>query len=106
MEGTLGDVVPSPPPMLGRPHRNVRGGPLSVPQVVAFTPREVPREVRRANLQVTVGSSERDPLGELGFGPVEAAYLHRVDLLPSPPPVPVAIPSPAWCLRQLLFRVR
>src|SRR5262249_15454352 len=68
-EGPLGERVADPPPMLGRPHRNVRAsmGP-ALPTILAFTPREAPIEVRRAELAVSVGSSERDPLAEMGFG--------------------------------------
>jgi acetoacetate decarboxylase len=105
MEGTLGERVVAPPPMLGRPHRNVRASlGLAVPKVIAFTPREEMIEVRRASLAVTVGGSERDPLAELGFGRIRAAYLYRVNLAGSLPPVPVAAVSPLWFVRQWLLR--
>lgn len=105
MEGTLEGEVADPPPMLGRPHRNVRSSMgLAVPKVIAFTPRETPISVRRAKLDVTIGGSERDPLSELGFGRVREAYLHRVNLAASFPPIPVAGVSPAWYLRQWLLR--
>jgi len=105
MEGVLGERLVDPPPMLGRPHRNVRGSlGLAIPKVLAFTPREEPVEVRRAELDVRIGGSERDPLHELGFGAVRAAYLHRVNLGASGIPVPVSAVSPAWFLRQLLLR--
>jgi acetoacetate decarboxylase len=105
MEGVLGPRVPDPPPMLGRPHRNVRSSlGLAIPKVLAFTPREEPIEVRRADLEVRIGASERDPLADLGFGRVRAAYLHRVNLGASGLPVPVSGVSPAWFLRQWLLR--
>ncbi len=106
MEGTLGARVEAPPPMLGRPHRNVRTSlGLAAPKVIAFTPREEAIEVRKAELTVTIGGSERDPLNELGFGRIRAAYLHRVNLAAGGIPVPVAAVSPLWSLRQLLLRV-
>jgi len=106
MEGTLGARVADPPPMLGRPHRNVRTSlGLALSKVIAFTPREEPVEVRRAALEVRVGSSERDPLGDLGFGAVRAAHLHRVNLGGAVPPLPVSAVSPWWSLRHLLLRV-
>jgi acetoacetate decarboxylase len=105
MEGTLCERVADPPPMLGRPHRNLRTSiGLALPTIVAFTPREVPIEVRRAELTVRVGNSERDPLGEMGFGPVRASYLHRVKLGASGIPLPCALVSPLWALRTLLLR--
>jgi acetoacetate decarboxylase len=105
MEGVLGERVEAPPPMLGRPHRNVRSSlGLAVPKVIAFTPREEVIEVRRAKLDVQIGGSERDPLSELGFGRVLSAYLHRVNLGASFLPVPVSAVSPAWHLRQWLLR--
>jgi acetoacetate decarboxylase len=107
MEGELGAEVREPPPMLGRPHRNVRGSlGLALPKVIAFTPHEEPTLVRRATAKVTVGASERDPLAELGFGAVRAAYLHRVNIR-APRfglPLPIAAVSPAWYARQLLLR--
>jgi acetoacetate decarboxylase len=107
MEGTLGERVANPPPMLGRPHRNVRSSlGLAVPKLIAFTPHEVPIEVRRADIKVTVSGSERDPLAELGFGEVISAYLHRVNLGGRGVPVPVSGVSPLWFLRQLLLRAR
>src|SRR5262249_58554228 len=81
MRGTLGATLADPPPFLGRPHRNLRCTmTLSLPRLVAFTPREQAIEVRHAELEVTIAGSERDPLHELGFGPVRAARLHRVNL--------------------------
>jgi acetoacetate decarboxylase len=105
MEGTLGDRVLDPPPMLGRPHRNVRASlGLTLPKVIAFTPREEPIEVRRADLEVTIGHSERDPLGDMGFGRVCASYLHRVNLGAAGIPLPVGVASPVAFLRHLLLR--
>lgn len=109
MAGTLGERVSSPPPILGRPHRNVRSTlGLALPKIVAFTPKEEAIEVREANLEVTVGGSERDPLSDLRFGKIRAAYLHRVNLgipgLVRGLPLPVSAVSPGWYLKQLLFR--
>ncbi len=105
MEGTLGAHVVDPPPMLGRPHRNVRASlGLSVPKLIAFTPREQQIEVRRAALDVKVGGSERDPLHELGFGRIRSAHLHRVNLAANLPPIPVSPVSPLWFMRQWLLR--
>jgi acetoacetate decarboxylase len=105
MEGTLGEGVADPPPMLGRPHRNVRASlGLALPKVIAFTPREEALEVRRATLDVKVGASERDPLAELGFARIRSAHLHRVNLAATLPPVPVALVSPLWFMRQWLLR--
>lgn len=105
MEGTLEEEVVPPPPMLGRPHRNVRSAlGLSVPKVIAFRPREEAISVRRAKLAVTIGGSERDPLTELGFGRVLSANLHRVNLGAGFLPLPVSAVSPAWHLRQWLLR--
>lgn len=107
MEGVLCEQVSDPPPMLGRPHRNVRSSlGLAVPKLIAFTPTEEFIEVRRAELTVKVGGSERDPLAELGFGAVRSAYLYRVNLAAGGLPLPVSWVSPLWLLRQLLLRVR
>jgi acetoacetate decarboxylase len=106
IEGTLGAKAESPPPILGRPHRNIRGGlGISVPHVLAFTPRERVVEVRHADVAVTIGTSERDPLADLGLGKIRSAYLHRVDLGVARPPVPVAVASPIGWFRQLLTRI-
>ena len=77
---------------------------LAIPKVIAFTPREEAIEVRGVDLDVRVGGSERDPLSELGFGAVRAAYLHRVNLAAGGVPLPVAAVSPAWFARQVLLR--
>jgi acetoacetate decarboxylase len=105
MEGTLGERLPSPPPMLGRPHRNVRtSAGLALPKLVAFTPHERVIEVRSASLAVRITGSERDPLHELGLGRVLGARLHRVDLGGARPPLPIAIASPIALARHLLLR--
>jgi acetoacetate decarboxylase len=105
MDGTLHERVVEPPPMLGRPHRNVRSSlGVAVPKVVAFTPREEAIEVRRADLTVSVGGSERDPLAELGFGRIHASYLYRVNLGGGGIPMPVGLVWPIGFLRQVLLR--
>ena len=105
IEGTLGERIAAPPPILGRPHRNVRASSgIAIPKVIAFTPRERVIEVRHANVEVRIGGSERDPLHEMGFGKVLSARLHRVDLGARMLPIPVAAVSPFSFLRYLLLR--
>ena len=105
MEGTLGAPLAAPPPMLGRPHRNLRSTiGVSIPKLIAFTPRERAVSVREARLEVELGGSERDPLHELGLGRVLGARLHRVDLGGALPPLPVAAVSPLAYARYLLLR--
>ncbi len=106
MAGTLGARIESPPPMLGRPHRNVRTTlGLALPKVIAFAPRERVVEVREANITVTISGSSRDPLHEFGFGNCLGARLHRVDL-GGRMPIPIGLASPAALLKQLLLRSR
>jgi acetoacetate decarboxylase len=105
MEGTLGERVTNPPPMLGRPHRNVRSSlGLALPKVLAFTPHETPIEVRHAKLSVKISGSERDPLSDLGFGRVLRSYLHRVNIAARGLPIPIRTVSPLWYMRQWLLR--
>ena len=105
MEGSLLERVEEAPPILGRPHRNVRAGAGALlPTLVAFTPREKPIEVRRAALELRVTSSPRDPLAELGIGRVRAAYLHRVNLGAGSLPRPCGIASPLGVWRTMLLR--
>jgi acetoacetate decarboxylase len=106
MEGALKERIADPPPMLGRPHRNIKSSlGLALPKVIAFTPKEEAIEVRRAEVKVEIGSSERDPLGELGFGRVVRAHLFRVNLGARGIPFPVAAVSPLRFLRHWLLRV-
>ena len=105
MHGSLCERIEHPPPILGRPHRNIRAtAGLSIPKVIAFTPKERVVEVRRAQLAVTIGGSDRDPLHEMGFGRVLEARLHRVDLGGGMVPVPVGAVSPLAYARQILLR--
>ena len=105
MTGTLGEVLAAPPPILGRPHRNIRASiGIALPKLIAFSPKERVREVRAATLDVQITGSPRDPLHEMGFGRVRAARLHRVDLGGSWPPLPIAAVSPLAYAKQLLLR--
>lgn len=107
MEGTVHQRLENPPPFLGRPHRNVRSSlGLALPKVLAFTPYEAPIEVRRAELTVHVGGSERDPLCELGLGKVVSAHLHRVNLGGRGVPLPCGSVSPLHFLRHWLLRTQ
>jgi acetoacetate decarboxylase len=106
MEARLGEPVP-PTPFLGRPHRNVSTGiGLRLPFIHAFTPREVVREVRDVDVDLTLGGSVRDPLLEMGLGDVLHARLHRVDLAAGlVPPIPLRPTSPTFLIRHLNTRV-
>ena len=99
MHGALGDVIDSPPPILGRPHRNVVG--TVAPHLIAFTPGEHVIEVRSANLEVFIGSSERDPLHDMGIGRVIESRLHRVDLSAGSPPIPIRPLLPTFTTSRL-----
>lgn len=105
MRARVGDRLASAPPMLGRPHRNVRTTlGVALPKLVAFTPRETTREVRRVELTLELGGSARDPLASMGLGPVQEARLHRVDLGAGSLPLPVAPVSPLWLADHALLR--
>jgi len=105
MQATLTGRIAEPPPMLGRPHRNVRAAlGLAVPTLIAFTPREHAVEVRACNLALDLRGSQRDPLHQLGLGRVLASRLHRVDLGGALPPLPLFPVSPLGFARQLLLR--
>jgi acetoacetate decarboxylase len=105
MTAKLGAPEPSAPPMLARPHRNIRSSlGIAVPKVIAFKPRERVREVRRAEVELHVAGSERDPLERMGFGRVLGGRLHRVDLGGGTPPIPVGTANPVSFARQLLIR--
>ncbi len=105
MRGTLGARIASPPPMLGRAHRNVRSTTgIALPKLVAFTPEERILEVRSAEIELEIHGSERDPLHQMGLGRVLEARLHRVDLGGSRLPLPVAAVSPLAFARQLVLR--
>ncbi|MGZ3442246.1 MAG: acetoacetate decarboxylase family protein, partial [Polyangia bacterium] len=105
MEGRLGARAAGAPPILGRPHRNVRAllG-VALPTLVAFTPREEAIEVRDVELSLEVGGSARDPLHEMGLGQVRAARLHRVNLRAGGVPLPIGLVSPLGCVAQTLVR--
>lgn len=105
MEGVLGERVIDPPPMLGRPHRNVRASlGLVWPKVIAFTPHEEAIEVRKVDVKIEVGGSARDPLNELGIGRVHASYLHRVNIKARGIPLPCGGVSPIAFLDHVLLR--
>lgn len=106
MDARLGDALP-PSHFLGRPHRNVGTGiGLRMPVLHAFTPREIVREVRRADVRLTLGGSVRDPLLQMGLGTVLHAQLHRVDLAAGlVPPLPIRPTSPTFLIRHLNTRV-
>ncbi len=106
MTGTVGEVLDDAPPILGRPHRNVVGTlGLALPRVVGFTPGEHVREVRRVDLDLEIGGSDRDPLHLMGLGDVVDARLHRVDLSAGRPPVPLRPLTPLHALSTLRPRV-
>lgn len=105
MTASLGASLGSPPPMLGRPHRNVRSSiGIALPKVIAFKPRERAVEVRQAEVALTIAGSDRDPLDQMGLGRVLGARLHRVDLGGSMLPLPVGLANPISFARQLLTR--
>jgi acetoacetate decarboxylase len=105
MEGTLGARIDAPPPIIGRPHRNLRTAiGIAIPKLVAFTPRERVIEVRHAQLDLHVAGTARDPLHEMGFGRVLACRLHRVDIRGGQVPVPVGVVWPFPLGRHLLVR--
>lgn len=107
MDAQLGDVITDPPPFLGRPHRNVIGTlGLSLPRILAFTPRETNVETREVEMKLEFTGSERDPVHQMGLGPVVAARLHRVNLAASRLlPMALRPTNPLYLLRRFQPRV-
>jgi len=111
LDATLGDAIPARDvrPVLGPRAYGVRGafGP-GAQELVTFSPRERPREVRRAEASLAVhpttateGGVVRDPLCALGLGRVVEARLHRIDIHASLPPRVVGSGSLAFAARNL-----
>lgn len=114
LEAKLGSGIALPSrrdvrPVLGPRAYGVRGafGP-GAQELVTFSPRERPREVRRATASLTVhptnateGGVVRDPLSAFGLGPVIEARLHRIDIHASLPPRVVGRGSLAFAAKNL-----
>ena len=110
LRGRVGEAVEDAPPMLGQRALNVRGslGPCRQ-RLVTFTPRERIVSAHRASAEVMVESAAgvkgseqgRDPLGELGLGPVLGAHLYRVDVGAGLPPRDVRSAGLRFALRGL-----
>jgi acetoacetate decarboxylase len=105
LRATFGAPASSPPPMLGRPARNVWGAMgLSMPRLLSFTPVEQILEAREIELGLTVHEARLDPIARFGFGRVEAAYFYRVNIGGRSLPVPTLPVSPLFPIKNLLLR--
>ncbi|MFO0722144.1 MAG: acetoacetate decarboxylase family protein [Myxococcota bacterium] len=94
-----------PPPVEGRPTFNVAGGLGLMPQrVVAFWPNEEIVVARRAEVELVIGRSERDPIHELGLGRVLEGHYRRLHLGGRALPLPVFPVSPLYWLRNWQLR--
>lgn len=107
MDAQIGAVIAQPPPFLGRPHRNVIGTlGLSLPRLIAFTPRETNVETREVALTLQRNGSAHDPLHQMGLGRVLTARLHRVNIAAGwLPPLALRPTHPLYLLRRLQPRV-
>lgn len=105
MEATLGPQTEGKQRFLGRAHRNVASllG-VSLPVLLAFTPKEEVIEVRDVEMDLKVDGSERDPLHQMGLGAITAARLYRVNLAAGLPPLPILPVSPLYLTRHLNMR--
>jgi acetoacetate decarboxylase len=105
MRATFGSTAADPPPMLGRPARNVWGAlGLALPRLLSFTPVEEVLEAREAELSMTVHEARLDPIARFGFGRVEAAYFYRVNIGGRMLPIPMLPVSPLFPIKNLLLR--
>lgn len=105
LELSLREHWPTPAPMLGRRHYNVRGGlGLPLPRVVTFRPREQIVAARRADAKLRVRGSKADPLDELGLGAVRGATAYRVNLGAGLPPRAVDVAGPLYVARTWTAR--
>ncbi|MGV9673922.1 acetoacetate decarboxylase family protein [Nocardia sp. NPDC003482] len=108
MSGRLGAIIPDPPPILARPHRNVTGTTGLLPSwMIGFTPREKVIEVREVeDFTLELRGSERDPIDHMGIGSVIEARLHRVDLYGGwVPPLPLRPLTPLFTMTRTRPRV-
>lgn len=107
ISATLGAVDPSPPPMEALPTYNVTSSVGTTPAwLVKFHPKEEILESRHARAELTVMSSDRDPIADLGFGAVESAHYYRIKLGGSQLPRPVLPVSPGYWIHNWSLRSR
>ena len=105
MTATLGESDPTPPPMEGQTTYNVLGSiGFSVQRLVKFAPREQILEARRARVELVVHRAERDPICDLGLGPVTSAHYYRLNLGAGVLPRPVAAVSPTYWVTHWTLR--
>ena len=103
MHAKLGAELPvaDAPPMLGQRVMNVRAR-----RLVTFKPRERMISARPATIELTLGSSERDPLADLGIDTsrVRDAFLLRTEALLSPLPRDIRSAGIGFSLRAWPLR--
>ncbi|MFT3842473.1 MAG: acetoacetate decarboxylase family protein [Myxococcaceae bacterium] len=109
MRGELEGHDEKPPPMLGRPVRNVTGWVgATMQRLIAFHPKEEIIEARRVRLELEMHGSARDPIHELGFGKVLTAHWMRVNIGGRGLgfPMPLRPVSPLFWLKNFPLRFR
>ena len=105
MRARFGEAVSDPPPILGQRVINVRGTPgLLGLGLVQFTPQERVVHARRAEVELEVGGSERDPLGRFGISTVLSGWWSRIHIGVDRYPVGIGPVSPLYLLRSWPFR--
>ncbi|MEV7043747.1 acetoacetate decarboxylase family protein [Amycolatopsis sp. NPDC051061] len=100
LHGTLRGPRSSLPPIFNQPFRNVLGTlGLSVPRLVTFKTTDEPREMRAAEVALTVGGTFTDPLDTIVSGPPLEGHFRRVDMRVGKLPLPVGLVSPTYLVR-------
>ncbi|MBN2027511.1 MAG: acetoacetate decarboxylase family protein [Actinobacteria bacterium] len=106
--GEIGDEDPAPPPMFARNFFNVWGPVgLTFQKILYFSTQEEIIAAHRVSADVSLGSSETDPLHEPGWGKVVSAYLYRLDFGSTRTgklPLPLLPVSPAFMYRHWNLR--
>lgn len=106
IRGTVGEVMAAPPPLMAHRTINVWGTVgLSVQTLLTFTPKEQILEARPADVTVTVGGGQNDPLDQLRPGRVTSAILYRTHMGAGKMlPVPILPVSPHFAFRNWKLR--
>jgi len=106
--GETGDTDPSPPPMFARNFFNVWGPVgLTFQKILYFFTQEEIIAAHNVSVEVSIDSSDIDPLHELGWGEVVSAHLYRLNFgstRTSRLPLPLLPVSPAFMYRHWNLR--